>query len=75
MYNCRIPGFLVVLDVVAKVTPKAIWRPQMVKNVKIDFAAFSAYRRHEKGTNERFRNESSYSTEQESFERRKIATR
>lgn len=47
----------------------------MVKNVKIDFAAFSAYRRHEKGTNERFRNESSYSTEQESFERRKIATR
>lgn len=42
VYNCGIPGFLVVLDVVAKVTPKAIWRPQMVKNVKIEFAAFSA---------------------------------
>ena len=40
--NCGIPGFLVVLHVVAKVTPKAIWRPQMVKNVKIEFAAFSA---------------------------------
>ena len=42
VYNCGIPGFLVVLDVVAKVTPKAIWRPQMVKNVKIEFAAFNA---------------------------------
>ena len=42
VYNCGIPGFLVVLDVVAKVTPKAIWRPQMVKNVTIEFAAFNA---------------------------------
>lgn len=42
VYNCGIPGFLVVLHVVAKVTPEAIWRPQMVKNVKTEFAAFSA---------------------------------
>ena len=42
VYNCGIPGFLVVLDVVAKVTPKAIWRPQMVRNVKTEFAAFNA---------------------------------
>ena len=42
VYNRGIPGFLVVLDVVAKVTPKAIWRPRMVKNVKIEFAALNA---------------------------------
>ena len=42
VYNFGIPGFLVVLDVVAKVTAKPIWRPQMVKNVKIEFAAFNA---------------------------------
>ena len=75
MYNFGIPGFLVVLDVVAKVTPKAIWRPRMAKNVKIEFAAFSVKSRQEKGTTESFRNDSSYSTEQESFERSKIATR